>query len=213
MVSDTVAGVLRVAWAAVGEMGLPAAVMGGIALTAWRHPRNTRDVDLLIGVSPMADPDAILRGMQAHGFRPMRYPALVSVGPARFLQLLYTPSGTFVDIKVDLQLAESPYQRTALDRRRPFDWPEHHLKVDALTCEDLILHKLMAGRLIDRADVVRLIDANRDYLDYRYLARWLRQLSLTAEWAECWREEHSDEPDPVEAVPPEDVSHQPGDGV
>src|SRR4051794_22605494 len=113
MVGDTVIGVLRAAWAAVGEMGLPAAVMGGIALSAWRHPRTTRDVDLLIGVSATTDPDAILRGMQAHGFRPMRFPALVTVGPARFFQFLYTPPGVYVDIKVDLLLAESTYQQTA----------------------------------------------------------------------------------------------------
>jgi hypothetical protein len=196
MLSETVAGALRQAWAAVGELGLPAAVMGGIALSAWRHPRNTRDADLLIGISSTG-PDAILRGMQAHGFRPMRVPALVTVGPSRFLQLLYTPPGMFVDIKTDLLLADSNYQQTALNRRRPFDWPELNLNVEVLTCEDLILHKLLAGRVIDRADVIALQTANRTILDYRYLGDWLRQLSLATQWAECWAEAFPGEPDPT----------------
>jgi hypothetical protein len=170
--------------------------MGGIALSAWRHPRNTRDVDLLIGVSA-ADPDAVLRGMQAHGFRPMRIPALIAVGPSRFFQLLYTPPGAFVDIKTDLLLADSAYQQTALSRRRPFEWPELNLKVEALTCEDLILHKLLAGRVIDRADVIALQIANRAMLDYRYLGEWLRQLSMTSNWAECWAEAFPGELDPT----------------
>jgi hypothetical protein len=196
MLGEAVAGALRQAWAAVGDLGLPAAVMGGIALSAWRHPRNTRDVDLLIGISS-TDPDTILRGMQSHGFRPMHVPALVVVGRARFLQLLYTPPGTFVDIKTDLLLADSEYQQTALSRRRQFEWPELNLKVEALTCEDLILHKLLAGRVIDRADVIALQMANRTILDYRYLGEWLRQLSLTSQWAECWAEASPSESDPI----------------
>jgi hypothetical protein len=198
MLSETVAGALRHAWAAVGELGLPAAVMGGIALSAWRHPRNTRDADLLIGL-PTTEPDAILHGMQAHGFRPMRLPALVVVGPSRFFQLLYTPPGMFVDIKTDLLLADSTYQQTALNRRRPFEWPEFNLKVEVLTCEDLILHKLLAGRVIDRADVVALQMANRAILDYRYLGDWLRQLSLANQWTECWAEASPGEPDPTKS--------------
>lgn len=201
MVSNTVANVLRTVWSVLNELGTPAAVMGGIALSAWRHPRNTRDVDILIGVSGTADPDTVLGAMQSHGFRPLRFPPLVDVGTARFFQLLYTPPGTFVDIKVDLQLAESAYQQTALARRHSFEWPEFQLKVDALTCEDLILHKLAAGRMIDRADVVRLIAANSPMLDFAYLAKWLRAQSLTSEWEDCWREEHPAEPNPIDAVP------------
>ena len=81
MLGETLTGVLRITWATVEQLGLPAAVMGGIALTAWLHPRNIRDVDLLLGTSS-TDPDTLLREMQAHGFRPMRFPALVEIEPA-----------------------------------------------------------------------------------------------------------------------------------
>ena len=92
MFGDTLARSLRETWAVVAEMGRPAAVMGGIALSAWLHPRNTRDIDLLIGVDG-TDPDAILRGLQPHGYRPLRDPALVTVGTDRFFQFLYAPPG------------------------------------------------------------------------------------------------------------------------
>ena len=196
MLGKTLVQALRDTWAAVGELGQPAAIMGGIAMTAWRHPRNTRDVDILIGVSSTS-PDEILRAMQAHGCRPLRFPALVTVGKDRFFQFLYTPPGTFVDIKIDLLLAESAYHQTALSRRRIFDWPEFGLKVETLSYEDLILHKLLADRMIDRADVVALLLANRDSLDYSYLGTWLKTLSLTADWAERWHEAFPNDPPPA----------------
>lgn len=37
---------LRRAWLAIEPLGLPVAVMGGLALAVWQHVRATRDVDL-----------------------------------------------------------------------------------------------------------------------------------------------------------------------
>jgi hypothetical protein len=196
MLGDMVTAALRKAWETASELQLPVAIIGGIALTVWRHPRNTRDVDLLID-SSKTDPDSLVRSMQERGFRPMRFPALVNVGTARFIEMLYTPPGTFVDIKVDLQLAESEYQRTALMRRTLFDLPEHKLRIEAISCEDLILHKLLAERMIDRADVVALLRANATSLDWTYLAEWLPKLTLQQIWSDCWREAFPGEPDPL----------------
>jgi hypothetical protein len=196
MFGEMVTAALRAAWDAVRDMGHPVAVMGGIALTAWLHPRNTRDVDLLIGVAN-TDPDSLVRGMQAHGFRPLRFPALVDVGDARFIQFMYTPPGTYVDIKVDLQLAESEFQKSALDRRKQFDWPERNLHIEAVSCEDLILLKLLAERMIDRADVIALIQANAYRLDYDYLRPWLDRLKVKQRWSEFWGEAFPGEADPV----------------
>jgi hypothetical protein len=196
MFGETLARSLRETWAAVGNLNLPRAVMGGIALTAHFHPRNTRDIDLLVGIDG-TDPDSVLRSLQGHGYRPLRNPALVTVGTDRFFQFYYTPPGTYVDIKVDLLLAESAFHRAALSRRTPVDWPELQLHVEAVSCEDLILLKLAAGRPIDEADVVALIAANRAAIDFAYLKRWLPQLQRVGRWGECWRQAVPGEPDPT----------------
>jgi hypothetical protein len=39
------------------------------------------------------------------------------------------------------------------------------IELDVLTCEDLIVHKLLAGRLVDRADAATLLRVNRADLD------------------------------------------------
>lgn len=47
---DMVLGALKHVWATLEPLGLPMAVMGGIAVSFWEHLRATRDVDLLIQI-------------------------------------------------------------------------------------------------------------------------------------------------------------------
>jgi hypothetical protein len=49
------------------------AVMGGLALAAWRHVRATRDVDLLIGVSE-ENLEPLLATLTSAGLRPKHQP-------------------------------------------------------------------------------------------------------------------------------------------
>jgi hypothetical protein len=70
------------------------------------------------------------------------------------------------------------------------------LDLYVLACEDLILHKLLAGRLLDRVDAAMLLRANRTELDLEYLLAWTTTLSLRAELAQVWEEAF-----PGEAMP------------
>jgi hypothetical protein len=60
----------------------------------------------------------------------------------------------------------------------------------------LILHKLLAGRIIDRADAAALLRINRRSLDLDYLTAWTARLSLARELAEVWGEALPNEPLP-----------------
>jgi hypothetical protein len=199
MFGEMVARTLRETWAVAEELKLPTAVMGGIALSASFHPRNTRDVDLLVGIDG-TNPESLLAALESRRYRPIRTPALTTVGVDRFFQFYYTPLGAYVDIKVDMLLAESPLQREALRRRIPVDWANMQLHVEAISCEDLILFKLAAGRPIDEADVVALILANRDHIDYAYLRKWLPQIQRVGRWGMCWRRAVPDRADPTASV-------------
>ena len=70
------------------------------------------------------------------------------------------------------------------------------LDLYVLAFEDLILHKLLAGCLLDRADAAMLLRANRTDLNLEYLLGWTTTLSLRAELAEVWEEAF-----PGEAMP------------
>ncbi len=173
-------------WRTLDPLQIPMAVMGGIAVAVWEHIRATRDVDVLIHIEP-ADLDRVLDTLAHAGLHSTRQPPLLQLGPMQMIQLVYQPPGFFVDLKVDLLLASSDYQRLALARRVPTQLPGN-LNIHVLSCEDLILHKLIAGRLIDRADVAALLRANRETLDFAFLTTWIAKLALSSEWSQVWNE-------------------------
>jgi hypothetical protein len=187
MSTEVVLKTLKHVWERLEPLHVPMAVMGGLALSVWKHYRATRDVDLLVNLGA-SDVNAVLTLLQQAGIRLKRHPPVVQLGPLRLIQLLYEPPGTFIAAQVDLLLADSDYPREALTRRVAAQLPGMDLPIYVLSCEDLILHKLLAGRVIDRVDAATLLRVNRASLDFGYLQGWLARLALSAEWSEIWRE-------------------------
>jgi hypothetical protein len=187
MAAPAVLRALEQTWSALCPLNLPMAVMGGLALAAWKYPRATRDVDLIIGIGSMR-PDDVLSSLLAADFRTKHSPAVRPLGNLQILQVEIEPEGMFVSIPVDLLLADSEYHRQALARAIPFHLPEVVEELRVLTCEDMILHKLLAGRMIDRSDAAALIRANRDTLNLDELIKWVQALRLQGVFLEVWKE-------------------------
>lgn len=78
--------------------------------------------------------------------------------------------------------------KSRLSRGEQRDVPGIHRPIDVLACDDLILLKLLAGRVIDRADAAMLLRENRDTLDFEHLRFWVARLDLTMEFTEIWGE-------------------------
>jgi hypothetical protein len=189
----TLEHVLRV----LTPLGHPLAVMGGISLAAWKHVRATFDVDLLIAVD-LSEIDPVVSALSMHGCRPKRSPPMIVVDQHHFAQFLYTPPDEFYEVQFDLLLAESELQKSALARRVTRDVPGISRPVDVLNCDDLILFKLVAGRIIDRADAAMLLRENRDSIDLSYLLSWIAKLNLTADFQSIW----------AEALPGQSLPHE-----
>lgn len=187
MAADLLLQALRHVWAALEPLRIPMAVMGGLAVSAWQHMRATHDVDLLIGVGG-TDIGLILERLTQAGVRLKHEPPILTLGPFRVLQVLYEPPGAYLDLQIDLLLGDSAYHQTALSRRVPVKLPDADFEVPVLSCEDLMVHKLLAGRMIDRADVAALLRVNRASLDLGYLAHWVAEMNLAADFAEVWEE-------------------------
>jgi len=172
------------------------AVMGGLAVSVYQHARSTRDVDILIQIEER-DTDRILDVLSQAGIKPRRIPALMNLDKQLILFLYYQPPGAFFEIKIDLLYADNEYQRQALARRVAGQLPGSATSLFFLSCEDLIIHKLQAGRIIDRADCAHLVRANRSDLDFGYLGKWIESLSLSAQWNEVWADAFSGEDSPL----------------
>ena len=170
--------------------------MGGLALAVWKHVRATRDVDLMIGIGEHRV-EEVLRIALAAGIRPKRHPSVVPLGGLDVIPMLYEPPDAFVDLQIDLLLARSESSFRSLRRRVPTHLPGLDITIAVLACEDLILHKLLAGRLIDRVDAAALMRINRHAIDWEYLGRSAAESGVANELVEAWTQALPGQPLPA----------------
>lgn len=147
----------------LGEYDVDSAVLGGVAANVYRGAaRTTFDVDLLVTVdhTSMA---AIAESAEMEGWR---------------IDYLH-PDGRMVRIShdemgcADLIAVETDYQRTALERALPENFGGD-LTVRVLAVEDIIVHKLLAQRPQDDADIAAILEAGKP-MDVDYLEHWMRE--------------------------------------
>lgn len=195
MIAEPVLKALDHVWNTLAATGNAMAVMGGIALSVWKHPRFTQDVDLLVAAE-IADVGELIDRVAAAGIRTKHKPPLLTLGPHHLIQLIYEPPNTFLEMQIDVLLADSAFLREALQRRVLAQLPGLKLEIAVLRCEDLVLLKLLAGRVIDRVDSATLLRLNRSELDVSYVLSWVEKLKLRDELAVVW-----DEAFPGESLP------------
>jgi hypothetical protein len=186
---------LRYGWTALEPLGAPMAVIGGMAMSAWNHLRYTRDVDFLVQAQG-SKVDDLIATARAAGFEPKRWPPILQIDDQQIVQFDFLPPEGLMPFRLDILLAGSPYQQEALSRRVEKDLPWLDRPVQVLRPEDLILLKLYAGRVIDRADAAMLLRENRDLIDFAYLSKWIVRQQLQANLAEIWDEAFPGEPLP-----------------
>jgi hypothetical protein len=196
MAAEAVQATLERAWNILNELKVPAALMGGLALVQWGRLRVTQDVDLLISLDDIRD-RAVLARLAAAGYRSKGRTPVVRLEDAEFIQLLYEPPQSFVDIQIDLLLATSPFHRQALARRVALPVNALGFEAFVVSCEDLIILKLLAGRILDRVDIADLLRINRASLDFGYVTGWVQHHHLERAFADAWNDAFPGEQPPL----------------
>ena len=145
--------------------GLDFMLIGGQAVLLHGRPRLTEDIDLTLAASP----ESLSRVLVA--CRNLRLEPLPEDVPAFVRQTFVLPAAEpDTGIRVDFIFSTTPYERQAIERA-----VRVRLKgvaVPFATAEDLILHKLFAGRLRDLEDATAVVHRQREKLDWAYLERW-----------------------------------------
>lgn len=145
------------------SLGGEVALIGALAAVRYRsQPRETTDVDFL--VRDMRDLPARL---EADGYE---VKVVSEPGdPEPYLAFLRGNG-----VRVDIMVAQTEFQRSALDRA-----------IDGvITVEDVIVFKLLAWRARDRADIDSILAAGHD-LDKGYIQHWVDEWQVTDRWAEA----------------------------
>ena len=130
------------------------------------EPRLTKDIDITLGLGPDRLGD-LLSIVSELGLRP-----LVDDPETFTRQTLVLPcEEDDTGHRVDFILSFSEYEQEALRRAQPTAIEGAAVRI--ASPEDIIIHKMIAGRPRDLEDVASIV-AKLPALDMDYLSRWLR---------------------------------------
>ena len=150
-------------------LGIPYAIIGGMAVQHWGEPRLTQDVDVTI-LAPLENPTETIQKIVG------RFPARIADAAAfarrNRIILVQASNGCPVDISMGLPGYEDEVMRRTVDYEL-----EPDKRVRMCCAEDLIIHKAVAGRAQDIRDIESVIYRQRNDLDIKYLRRWLHDFA------------------------------------
>ncbi|MBT9138029.1 MAG: hypothetical protein DDT31_00573 [Syntrophomonadaceae bacterium] len=153
---------------------IPYMIIGGQAVLLYGTPRLTRDIDITLGI----DTDKFLlieevcrkSGLKILPEEPENFTRETKVLPAEETKL---------KIRVDFIFSFTPYERGAMKRARKVLMNSYLVKF--ASPEDVIIHKMFAGRAIDEEDIKNILIKNRGKVNLKYIRRWLSKFGKTSE--------------------------------
>ncbi len=152
---------------------IPYVVIGGIAVQKWGRPRLTKDVDLTIAV-PIEETEKFIDHIEKK-FK-SRVPNLKEFARQTRVVLIFASNGR----EVDVSLALPGYEDLLMERAQSFKLAPRKI-VRVCSPEDLIIHKVVAGRPQDLSDVQGVIFRQATSLDLDYILYWLKEFALLLE--------------------------------
>lgn len=137
------------------QIGVPFALIGGLAVSLRAEPRTTRDVDLAIAVEDDAGAERVIHGLLGLGYRVVQQ--LEQDRAGRLASVRFTlPNEPRVGIVVDLLFASSGIEREVVAAAEELEILRG-LRMRVATAAHLVALKILAGRRQDRADVDGLL--------------------------------------------------------
>lgn len=148
---------------------IPYIIIGGQAVLLYGEPRLTRDIDITLGID-IDKLDIVISVFSQAGFSPIPKDIIQFVKETNVLPLEDIITG----IRADCIFSFSPYERQAITRAC-------RIEIDAVSVayaspEDVIIHKMFAGRPRDVEDVKGIINRRPD-LDQNYIHDWLKSFT------------------------------------
>jgi hypothetical protein len=145
-------------------------LIGGQAVLVHGEPRLTQDIDVTLGAGPSRLGD-VLTGCRNLGLEPL------PSDPAAFVRdsFVLPAADPATHIRVDFVFSTTPYEAQAIARAVSVDVAGE--RVPFASAEDLILHKIFAGRARDLEDAAGVVRRKGSALDWPYLRRWAAEFA------------------------------------
>jgi len=155
----------------LSKSNLPYMIIGGQAVLLYGEPRLTRDVDVTLGVNIDRLHD-LLTVVKELSLNPIPNDVESFVKQTMVLPTLDEPTG----VRVDFIFSFTPYETDAIKRARKITIMDQ--EVCFASPEDLIIHKIFAGRPRDLEDVWSVILKNPG-IDTQYIKNWLKEFDAS----------------------------------
>ena len=153
---------------------IPYMIIGGQAVLIYGRPRLTRDVDITLGVDtdklPLVKGICKKLGLKIFPKDVNRFATETKVLPVE------EPKSK---VRVDFIFSFTLYESQAISRAREVSVSSYPVKF--ASCEDVIIHKMVAGRAVDEEDVRSILAKNRSSVDLKYIKKWLSRFSKISE--------------------------------
>lgn len=152
---------------------IPYMIIGGQAVMIYGEPRMTRDIDIALGCD--VDSLSLIRKIATE----LKFEPLIE-NVEEFVQRnnLLPVSNSAGILRVDFIFSFMPYERGAIKRAKKIEI--EGTKVSYACIEDIIIHKIVAGRPRDLEDVKGILNRN-SVIDKELIARYLSAFSQTVE--------------------------------
>jgi predicted nucleotidyltransferase len=154
---------------------IPYMIIGGQAVLLYGTPRLTRDIDITLGTDTdsftMMDKICSQLGLKILPENPQNFAIETKVLPAE---------DTESKIRIDFIFSFTIYEKQAFKRTKEVLMGGYPVKF--ASCEDVIIHKIIAGRAIDQEDVKNILIKNKNSIDTKYIKKWLGEFSSIDEY-------------------------------
>jgi len=158
------------------EKEVPYMIIGGQAVLVYGRARMTRDIDLTLGVD--SDQVGMIcdlckeADLNIRVDNPEEFSAETKVLPAEDMKSKFL---------FDFIFSFTPYERQAIERARSIELGGY--KVKFATCEDVIVHKMLASRAVDIDDIRSILAKQGDVVNIEYIRKWLSEFEAMPEFA------------------------------
>lgn len=156
---------------AFDKASVPYMIIGGQAVLLYGEPRFTRDIDITLGIG--ADGlDGILNIVKELNLKILPEDVSSFVKKTMVLPVMDESTG----VRVDFIFSFTPYEKQAIERCKKTLL--NGVEINFASVEDLIIHKIFAGRARDIEDVKNIILKNPN-IDKIYIKKWLQEFDNT----------------------------------
>lgn len=153
------------------SQNIPYMIIGGQAVLLYGEPRLTKDIDVTLGVGTEGI-KKVMRSVRNLGFKILISDPEEFVRETMVLPTLDEKSG----IRVDFIFSFSAYEHQAIQNAKQVKIGSQAVFFASL--EDVIIHKIIAGRPRDLEDV-RSVLLKSPGFDHHYIEKWLGEFDAS----------------------------------